>query len=219
MYDGIYTKQMLDDELNNCMPAHNLMLGLDKNEKFSWDVWDKKCRENIENWLDFDVKQLQALIEEKKKQIAILSQKINNKNNLDVENSIKSEYCKKWCSDFMKTPRAALFHDLYKKIAIEHYLDCDETSLNADKKAESDFCILLEDIYNRVAPKIGSVKDVYSLSYNGKTLEGVFVGESKTLELRMIIAGGWNIQKMHNRILSIDIKNNDTSTSMNFPLR
>lgn len=60
---------------------------------------------------------------------------------------------------------------------------------------------LIEDIAKRATAKIGTITDAKGLHLKGGILNGHLVGERGMVEVRMIQAGGYNIQRLHDRVL------------------
>lgn len=67
---------------------------------------------------------------------------------------------------------------------------------------------LVIDLIYRIQDKAGEVTDYTYLHVGGNCLEGYVTGTKGSVEVRSILAGGWNIQRLHVRILVIPYKTN-----------
>lgn len=61
--------------------------------------------------------------------------------------------------------------------------------------------IWIIDLYNRVKDIIGEVTDWSNIYYRGKALNGTVVGNNGVANVETITAGGYNIQRLHYRVL------------------
>lgn len=59
----------------------------------------------------------------------------------------------------------------------------------------------VSDLYRRVTKKVGDIVDYHDLYLNGPAINGVVVGEKGTTRLETIMAGGYNIQRLHLRVI------------------
>ena len=66
-----------------------------------------------------------------------------------------------------------------------------------EKEAEA----WLLDLYNRVFAITGKITDCSGITWGGKCLDGIVVGEGGTAAVNTIEAGGYNIQRLHLRTL------------------
>lgn len=57
------------------------------------------------------------------------------------------------------------------------------------------------NLIDRVTKYIGQITDYSDLWLTGPSINGVIVGERGRVRLETILAGGWNIQCLHNRVL------------------
>ena len=62
------------------------------------------------------------------------------------------------------------------------------------------------DLYNRVKAITGEVIDWSHIRYKGKALNGIVVGKNGKVNVETILAGGYNIQRLHYRVLVHEIK-------------
>lgn len=58
----------------------------------------------------------------------------------------------------------------------------------------------------RIKEKAGTVTDYSSLHCGCSCFEGFIKGDKGTVEIRSVLAGGWNIQRLHVRVLVLPVK-------------
>lgn len=73
-----------------------------------------------------------------------------------------------------------------------------EEMVKRDAQAEAKWWIL--DLINRVEKKVGEITE-WKLWFTSKALNGYVTGTKGSAVIETIIAGGWNIQRRHNRVL------------------
>lgn len=66
--------------------------------------------------------------------------------------------------------------------------------------------IWIVDLYNRVKDVTGEVTDWSNIYYGGKALNGTVVGKKGSANVETITAGGYNIQRLHYRVLVHKVK-------------
>ena len=57
------------------------------------------------------------------------------------------------------------------------------------------------NLIDRVTKYVGQITDYSDLLLTGPSINGIIIGERGRVRLETIIAGGWNIQCLHNRVL------------------
>lgn len=113
-----------------------------------------------------------------------------------------------WTKDDLA--RLAMMYERKKALSYEEFRE--EYSYNKEeslKKTEEEFRranvtaaeYFIMDLHNRVKAVTGEVTDWSGVHYSGKALNGVIVGVDGTVSVETIIAGGYNIQRMHYRVL------------------
>lgn len=65
---------------------------------------------------------------------------------------------------------------------------------------------LIMDLYNRINAITGEITDWSEIRYGGKALNGVVHGELGSVRVESILAGGYNIQRLHVRVLVHEIE-------------
>ena len=102
----------------------------------------------------------------------------------------------------IKKLRAELNHEKFRKMVTytheKEYMKSDE---EFRKQEEKEAEIWLLDLYRRVRDITGTVKDASGIKWGGKCLDGIIKGEKGTAVVETIVAGGWNIQRLHLRTL------------------
>lgn len=81
----------------------------------------------------------------------------------------------------------------------EYWLDVSDAEIEKRAKRDSDFYVL--DLIRRVTKKVGAIQDYRNLTVNGPAINGVIIGEKGSTRLETIIAGGYNIQREHYRVI------------------
>ena len=67
---------------------------------------------------------------------------------------------------------------------------------------------VVTELILRTEEKAGNVKDYTCLHVGPNGIEGYIEGDKGTVEVRSILAGGWNIQRLHVRVLVIPYRTN-----------
>jgi len=107
----------------------------------------------------------------------------------------------------MKQKRQELSYEDFRKI----YTYSKEESLRKSdeeflKIEERDAEMFIVDLYNRVYAITGEVTDWRNIHYGGKALNGFVVGKAGKASVETILAGGYNIQRLHMRVLVHEVK-------------
>lgn len=90
------------------------------------------------------------------------------------------------------------FNRMFSRTQMETYYKTDkEIAEEAAETAE----IFVLDLYNRVKEITGNITDWANIQFYRNALNGYVIGEEGTAEVETIIAGGYNIQKLHYRVL------------------
>lgn len=78
----------------------------------------------------------------------------------------------------------------------------EEKIRNTSKKRANQF---ITNLYRKIKEKVGNIK-YCALYFNGRDINGRIYGENCDLHLTTILAGGYNIQRLHNRYLIKEVK-------------
>lgn len=74
------------------------------------------------------------------------------------------------------------------------------------KKNMKDVRNLVVDLYQRVNNITGPVESWAGIYYNKGALNGIVVGQNGKAKVESILAGGYNIQRLHVRVLVHKVK-------------
>ena len=80
-------------------------------------------------------------------------------------------------------------------------LPIEKIKSNSKKRAEQ----FVTDLYKKIKEKVGHIR-YCALYFNGRDINGRIYGENCDLHLTTIVAGGYNIQRLHNRYLIKELK-------------
>lgn len=192
-------------------------LTIEKKEK--WLLSDSKD-EYEKEWLRDDIRRLILEIEEAKKTIekyeGQLSGEIEREKILfDIPVSMKSlqnELVERWNNyDFERRKKLKEkyeemnFQNVIKKFKRSEYdfmlLSDDQINKSNMRDAKN----LIIDLFQRIKSITGEVIDWSNIQYSGGALNGIVVGKEGKVKVETIIAGGYNIQKLHIRVLVHEI--------------
>ena len=95
------------------------------------------------------------------------------------------------------------FRKIYKYSDEMNLSKSNEEFMKANLRDAEAFII---DLYNRVKAITGEVIDWSHIRYKGKALNGIVVGKNGKVNVETILAGGYNIQRLHYRVLVHEIK-------------
>jgi hypothetical protein len=95
------------------------------------------------------------------------------------------------------------FRKMYKYTEEESLNKTDEEFYKINLREAELFII---DFYNRIINITGTVTDWGNIYYSGKALNGWAKGEKGMTKVETILAGGYNIQRLHMRVLVKEIK-------------
>ena len=109
--------------------------------------------------------------------------------------------------DTMKAKRRQMdyvsFCRMYSARAWE---DAERSDEQVKKEVERDARDFVIDLYNRIKHVTGNVTDWAGIHWKGKALNGVVAGDHGTAKVETIMAGGYNIQRLHYRVLVHRVK-------------
>lgn len=125
----------------------------------------------------------------------------------------KEDLAKSWTEsdinrrEIMRQKRSELdwdeFRKLYSYNQEQEYNKSDEEFRRANLRDAEAFII---DLYNRVKAITGEVTDWKNIYYGGKALNGLVYGKRGIAKVETIQAGGYNIQRLHLRVLVHEVK-------------
>lgn len=93
------------------------------------------------------------------------------------------------------------YHTFYQKYTYSHWESLNKSDEELRKQNEKEADVWLIDLYNRVKEVTGTITNTGHIYFRGKALNGYVEGENGRAYVETITAGGWNIQKLHYRVL------------------
>ena len=110
-------------------------------------------------------------------------------------------------SDREKTRTGEMTWEDFKKKykGVDYYKTIYMTDSEIVKESEADAKSYVLDLVSRVQKKVGEITD-WNLCIRGSHLNGTVKGTRCNAKIETIIAGGYNIQRLHNRVLVNRIK-------------
>ena len=120
----------------------------------------------------------------------------------------QKELCKNWIKQDIKArekmleTRRTLSYQEFRKIykySTEEALNISDEQIAKNNERDTEAWVL--DLYNRVKDITGEVTDTSKLYWGGKSLDGTVIGKDGIARVDTIQAGGYNIQKLHLRVL------------------
>ena len=167
-------------------------------------------------WLEDDLKRLSGEVEETKAYISKLSdEKVKALNELakyeampEIMKNMESELVVKWDEfdkqrrDFMKQERNELgFTEFCKKHGFRNYDFATYTDEKIHNDNVRDAECYVTDLYSRIVDKTGEVTGWEGITCSGVALNGKVYGKRGAVRVETILAGGYNIQRLHCRTL------------------
>ena len=187
-------------------------LGFDRDMR--WEIL------NIEwdiDTLESDVKNLQRQLVDKQEKLQEYQSElaevldIHNKLEKEVPEAFKQarqELVNSWTeydinrrNQCMQDRKDMEYKDWKLKWKYSEYLNLQHTDEEFLKINEREADSWLLDLYNRVKEFTGTVTDAHDVRFSGKALNGWILGEKGNCCVETILAGGYNIQRLHMRVL------------------
>ena len=69
------------------------------------------------------------------------------------------------------------------------------------KKNEDEATMYVKDLIHRIKNRVGEITNLENIHFHGKALNGIVEGTTGTAVIETILAGGYNIQRLHYRVL------------------
>jgi hypothetical protein len=181
----------IEEQMEILLNIQDLKYDIKRAEK---DVIDLKRKLN-----DYKVQKAQesareAEVPEVLKQLMEIIITENDKADLEYQNKLKAEYKELGYKDFIKKYKSTKYEFLWKKEDSNHK-DNTEYAKN-----------LIFDLINRTKKTIGKIISWNDITITYGThgipaLNGIVEGENGKARLESIFAGGYNVQKLHIRVL------------------
>lgn len=187
---------------------------IEKKEK--WILSGKKDEYEI-RWLQDDIRRLKSEIGETEKTIEKYEKQLSgevereriflieipdcmtqlknelvdgwNKYDFNRKNDLKTKFQEMGYREFLKK---------YRHTGYEFMQFSDDFII---KENERDAKVLIIDLYYRINHITGEITDWSNISCSGNALNGIVVGKEGTAKVETILAGGYNIQRRHIRVL------------------
>lgn len=83
--------------------------------------------------------------------------------------------------------------------SILEFMDKTDEEINQENEQKAKFFVL--DLYNRIKDVTGEVTEWDNIHYSKGALNGIVEGKEGTASVESILAGGYNIQRLHVRVL------------------
>lgn len=184
----------------------------DREEKWR-EEWLGKCNNEI-RWASRDLEEAKATLEKYYNMLEVEKQKENSINELpELFNDLQKLLIEKW-DEFDINYRDRLISEYktlgYKEFYKKHSYACYDKMYESDEqihennvKASKEVIL---DLINRVSFITGEIKDYSQLRLNRDNngwliLNGNVIGNKGTAKVESIYAGGYNIQRLHIRVL------------------
>lgn len=135
------------------------------------------------------------------------------RNSPKVFKILEKELTEKW-TEFDKQYREKMreerknlgYVDFFKKHSGADYEMISKTDEEILKKNAKDARNLVIDLYQRVNDITGPVKNWAGIYYSKGCLNGIVIGEKGKAKVESVLAGGYNVQKLHVRVLVHKVK-------------
>ena len=159
--------------------------------------------------LDREVTSLEGSVERYNKQIGNLKETEAHRRELpEILNVLAAELREQW-NEFdlgrlekLKAARASMtykeFRGKYTAVDYSFSQETEERIIKRNERAAADFVL---NLFLRVRHITGEVQDWKGISVSGPALNGLVVGRSGRANVKTIVAGGYNIQRLNLRVL------------------
>ena len=195
-----------------------------KHDNESWEAYWAVCE--YENKLD-DIKGATDKLAEAEEIVANWRAKLDKQLELETKiafempkifRQLKDELAKSWteydleCKAQMLKIKAKYQNgEITYKEWRKYYKGSQELRLSKSeaefyKENEREAELFIVDLYNRVKAITGEVTDWGNIHYGGKALNGWVEGKNGKAKVESILAGGYNIQRLHVRVLVHEIR-------------
>lgn len=210
VYNGSYTEEIKNKELRN--KGHynwTLGVGLDSSGNFSWNVWDEFMYNSIKHDHDFAINDIKETIARKEREIVKLEERFEKELEKETKKAEKVKFMRSWMKNFPAPEKLRqllnFIEDSYIELLRKEDTNGHYTDIQLQKKAKLYTDFLMLDLSYRISEVTGKLIDCayISMEYSNMkpVITGFFKGEKANVETKVIIAGGYNIQKLHNRVI------------------
>ena len=177
--------------------SDGMMMSMDYGRLIEDNVWGSKKLPELERIVEgWKTKLEKAMIEENK--FAELPEALKTMEAYLIQKWFDYEIQRREAveEDIKNLPYAELSKK-YNGRHFEYTITDEEILKNVEREAR----YWVMDLAYRVADYVGTVTDWKGIRFDGKALNGLVVGTEGTANLETIVAGGYNIQKLHYRVL------------------
>lgn len=165
------------------------------NERYSFEK-DKiqKVKETIETWNERLVKEnlIQNRIQNLPESLKSLSEYLNQ---------VWTEYELNRKKSLKEKLQTVGYREFVKEFSYEAYRHAHKSDEEIIKEVGIDVKYSILDLLNRVSEVAGEVEDWNNVRWVGKALNGTLKGSKNNVRVETIVAGGYNIQRLHYRVL------------------
>lgn len=154
----------------------------------------EKVKKAIETWNERLVKEnlIQNKIQNLPESLKSMSEYLNQEWS---EYEINRKY-------FLKQEYEKLrYTEFFKKYSCEAYNHTHKSDEEIRKEVEREVKYSILDLLNRVSEVAGEIEDWNNVRWLGKALNGTLKGSKNNVSVETILAGGYNIQRLHYRVL------------------
>lgn len=93
------------------------------------------------------------------------------------------------------------YNDFRKAFPVSREYELRQPDENLYKKNEDEATMYAKDLVHRIKDKVGEITNLEHIHFVGKALNGYVEGTLGSVRLETITAGGYNIQRLHYRVL------------------
>ena len=210
VYNGVYTDETRKaEEASRGYFNWTIGRGLDSTGKFSWTVWEQKTYNSLSSDRDFWINDLKETIYKKEREIAKLEERFEKEMEKETKKAAKVNFMRTWMKIFTAPEKLKLLlkyiEDSYIDLLRKEDTNGIYTEEKLQKKAKLYTDFLMIDLSHRISDITGKLTDCEFIKLEFSNMKpvitGYFIGETANAESRVIIAGGYNIQKLHNRVI------------------
>lgn len=93
------------------------------------------------------------------------------------------------------------YNDFRKAFPVSRENDLKQSDEYLYKKNEDTATVYVKDLIHRIKDRVGEITNLQNVHFSGKALNGYVEGTLGKVYLETILAGGYNIQRLHYRVL------------------
>ena len=191
----------------------DLVYNLRESEKKLKELEEKRVRAEAQYQKDLlkqkEIDEIPPIFKELRKEVAdeIFGHLVHKRDHIQEARNADLAYYKKWQEDhnyYTPFPKDYVremdkVRKMYGHAVVDKYLGASDAELRSDAESYADGYIM--NLINRVTKYIGEITDFSNLYLTGPAINGIVIGERGKVHVETILAGGYNIQCLHNRVL------------------